>query len=272
MQIGLRMSRIALGLEYDGSAFCGWQTQTSGCSVQDVLERALSEIAGASVTTICAGRTDAGVHALAQVAHFDAPARRPQSAWVRGVNALLPAGACVLWAKEVDEDFHSRYGALSRTYVYYLLERAQRPALLANRVGWFHLPLSLERMQQAANCLLGEHDFSAFRAAECQASSPVRTLLGLQIERRGALMRFELRANAFLQHMARNIVGSLVYVGSGRQGVQWMRDVLESRDRNRAAPTFPAAGLYLWHVEYPERWQLPAAQDPAAVEAVLSAG
>jgi tRNA pseudouridine38-40 synthase len=263
------MSRIALGLEYDGAAFCGWQTQPGGCSVQDALERALSEIAGHPAATVCAGRTDAGVHALGQVVHFDTPARRPPSAWVRGVNALLPPAAGVLWAQEVDEDFHSRYGALARTYLYYLLERPQRPALAASRVGWFHLALSVEKMQQAAECLLGEHDFSAFRAAECQAKSPVRTLTRLQIERRGALLRFELRANAFLQHMARNIVGSLVYVGCGRQSVPWLLEVLESRDRSRAAPTFSAAGLYLAKVEYPARWQLPPAQDPATLEAIL---
>jgi tRNA pseudouridine38-40 synthase len=266
------MSRIALGLEYDGTAFCGWQTQPDGCSVQDALERALSEIAGRPVATICAGRTDAGVHALGQVVHFDCPARRPLSAWERGVNALLPAAACVLWSKEVEEEFHSRYSALARTYVYYLLERAQRPALLAGRVGWFHQPMSMEKMQEAARCLLGEHDFSAFRAAECQARSPVRTIFRLEIERRGALLRFEMRANAFLQHMVRNIVGSLVYVGSGRQDVQWMRDVLESRDRNNAAPTFSAAGLYLAQVEYPARWQLPPAQGMTATEALLAAG
>ncbi len=266
------MARIALGLEYDGAAFCGWQTQAGGCSVQDALERALSKIAGQTVGTVCAGRTDSGVHALAQVVHFDPPAPRPPSAWVRGVNTLLPEEACVLWAKEVDEDFHSRYSALSRTYVYYLLERSQRPALTASRVGWFHLPLSVDRMQMAAHCLLGELDFSAFRAAECQAKSPVRTLTRMQIERRGALLRFELRANAFLQHMVRNIVGSLVYVGCGRQSVEWLREVLESRDRNRAAPTFSAAGLYLAQVEYPARWQLPPAQDCSVIETTLAAG
>jgi len=265
------MSRIALGIEYDGTAFCGWQTQPDGCSVQDALERALSEIASHPAATICAGRTDAGVHALGQVVHFDTSARRPSSAWVRGVNALLPPAACVLWAREVGEDFHSRYSALARTYLYYLLERPQRPALAASRVGWFHLPLSMERMQQASHCLLGEHDFSAFRAAECQAASPMRTLTRLRIERRGALLRFELQANAFLQHMVRNIVGSLVYVGCGRQSVEWIGEVLESRDRNRAAPTFSASGLYLLKVEYPQRWHLPPSQDPAAIESILAA-
>jgi tRNA pseudouridine38-40 synthase len=266
------MARIALGIEYDGAAFCGWQTQPGGCSVQDALERALSEIAAHPVATICAGRTDAGVHALNQVAHFDTAALRPANAWVRGVNALLPGGACVLWSRDVDEQFHARYSALSRTYVYYLLQRPQRPALAAARVGWFHLPLSLERMQEAAQCLLGEHDFSAFRAAECQAANPVRTLTRVRVERRGALLRFELQANGFLQHMVRNIVGSLVYVGSGRQDVPWLREVLDSRDRSRAAPTFSAAGLYLAQVEYAARWKLPPPQGASELEAILCGG
>jgi tRNA pseudouridine38-40 synthase len=265
------MRKIALALEYDGTAFCGWQTQPDGCSVQDALEQALAQIAGQPIATVCAGRTDAGVHALNQVVHFETSAERPESAWVRGVNALLPAGAAVLWAKPVSNEFHARFSALSRRYVYFLLNRAQRPALLSARVGWFHLPLDETAMREAAQCLLGEHDFSAFRAAECQARSPVRTVSALAIERRGELLRFDLQANAFLQHMARNIIGSLVFVGAGRESARWLGEVLESRDRSRAAPTFSASGLYLAQVEYAPEWQLPGAQGSDALEAVLAA-
>jgi|SRR5581483_4114345 len=262
--------RIALGLEYDGSAFCGWQTQPAGCGVQDVLERALSEIADHAVETICAGRTDAGVHALSQVVHFDTGTTRRETAWVRGVNALLPAGACALWSRQVADDFHARFCATSRRYVYYLLNRPQRPALLANRVGWFHASLSEDAMRRAAAHLVGTHDFSAFRAAECQAKTPVRTLRSLEISRHDELVRFDFVANAFLHHMVRNLVGSLVYVGAGRQPPDWIRQVLEGRDRSKAAPTFPAAGLYFAAVEYEPRWQLPPAADTEAYERLLA--
>ncbi|HWQ37390.1 MAG TPA: tRNA pseudouridine(38-40) synthase TruA [Burkholderiales bacterium] len=265
------MPRIALGLEYDGAPFCGWQTQPGGCSVQDALERALSAIAGHRVEAVCAGRTDAGVHALHQVVHFDTDARRPHSAWVRGVNSLLPGGVCVLWAREVNEAFHARYCATSRGYTYYLLNRPERPALFATRVGWFHRPLDVELMREAARHLCGEHDFSAFRSAECQARNPVRTLIRLDIERRGPLVRFDLCANAFLHHMVRNVVGSLVYVGSGRKPARWVLELLESRDRRLAAPTFPALGLYLSQVEYPAHWSLPAAPPIDALESILTA-
>jgi len=254
--------RIALGLEYDGSRFCGWQTQPGGCGVQDALERALAQIAGAPVATTCAGRTDAGVHALAQVVHFDTSARRPPTAWVRGTNALLPAALAVTWSREVAPDFHARYCAESRSYRYLLLNRGVRPGAQHGRVGWFHHPLDLEAMQAAAQCLVGRHDFSAFRAAECQARSPVRTLHGLDIRRHGELVVFDLRANAFLQHMVRNIVGSLVYVGKGRYPPDWLASVLAARDRALAAPTFDAAGLYLAAVGYAAAWGLP--QGPQA--------
>jgi tRNA pseudouridine38-40 synthase len=225
--------------------------------VQDALEAALAGIAGAPVAVTAAGRTDRGVHARAQVVHFDTGARRPESAWVRGVNALLPDSVAVLWSKEVPEDFHARYSAVSRSYRYRLLNRPQRPALEATRVGWFPLPLNIESMQQAADFLLGEHDFSAFRSSECQAKTPVRTLHALHIEAQGERIDFVLRANAFLHHMVRNIVGTLVYVGKGRQPPQWVREVLLSRQRSRAAPTFGAAGLYLEAIEYPSKWDLP---------------
>lgn len=252
--------RIALGLEYDGSVFCGWQTQPSACAVQDAVERALSRIAGHQVSTVCAGRTDAGVHALAQVVHFDTHARRAPLAWVRGTNALLPPGAAVLWAREVGEGFHARYSAVERRYRYVLLNRAVRPAVSAHRVGWFHVPLAVDRMQDAARLLVGEHDFSAFRSSECQARSPVRTLRRLDIERRGDYLLFEFSANAYLHHMVRNIVGALVYVGKGRYPPEWIAEVLRGRDRTLAAPTFDAAGLYLTRVVYDAAWGLPTAR------------
>ncbi len=255
--------RMALGIEYDGSGFCGWQTQPAGCAVQDRLEAACSSIAGVPVSTVCAGRTDAGVHALGQVVHFDCDIERPLSAWVRGVNALLPSAMAVTWAQPVDDDFHARFSAKSRTYRYVLLNDAVRPAADHGRVGWFHAPLDLGRMRAAAATLIGEHNFSAFRAAECQAKSPVRTLHAASIGSSGPYLIFEFRANAFLHHMVRNLVGSLVYVGKGKYAPEWMSDVLHGRDRALAAPTFDASGLYLVHVEYDRRWNIPAPRSRA---------
>ena len=250
--------RLALGIEYDGSRFLGWQTQPAGGAVQDALEPALSGIAGEPVTVTCAGRTDRGVHALEQVVHFDTNAARPLAAWVRGVNATLPESIAVLWAHEVPEAFHARYSAASRTYRYVLVNRAVRPALAARHVGWFHGALDVDAMRQAALHLVGEHDFSAFRSSECQAKSPVRTLHELRIEKRGERIDFVVRANAFLHHMVRNLVGSLVYVGKGKHPPGWVRDVLEARERARAAPTFASEGLYLEKVQYEPHWNLPA--------------
>ena len=260
--------RVALGIEYDGAAFCGWQTQPSRCGVQDHVEAALAHIAGERVATVCAGRTDAGVHALDQVVHFDTAAQRPESAWVRGVNASLSAGCAVLWAREMPDAFHARYSAVNRCYRYLLLNRAVRPGVAQRRVGWFHLPLDVERMRQAAALLAGEHDFSAFRSSECQARSPVRELRRVDIDRRGDLVVFELCANAFLHHMVRNLVGTLVYVGKGKHPPEWVGDVLASRDRARAAPTFDAAGLYLARVDYDASWNLPAPRAHAFEELV----
>ncbi|MBC7802435.1 MAG: tRNA pseudouridine(38-40) synthase TruA [Candidatus Parcubacteria bacterium] len=251
-------TRIALGIEYDGSRFLGWQTQPGGGTVQDALEGALSRIADAPVGVACAGRTDRGVHARAQVVHFDTGAERPDSAWVRGANALLPEAVAVLWSQSVAPDFHARYSARSRTYRYVLLNRPVRPALAARYAGWHHAPLEIESMRQAAALLIGEHDFSAFRAAECQAKSPVRTLHEIDIERDGERIEFRLRANAWLQHMVRNIVGTLVYVGKGKHPPHWAQLLLESRNRARAAPTFGPEGLYLEAVEYEPRWNIPA--------------
>jgi len=226
--------------------------------VQDALEQALAAIAGEPIAVTCAGRTDRGVHARAQVAHFDTEASRPDSAWVRGTNALLPDSVAVLWCAAVGGDFHARYGALSRTYRYELINRPVRPAIAARFAGWFHAALDVPAMREAAAVLAGEHDFSAFRSAECQAKSPVRTVHALEIERRGEKIDFVIRANAFLHHMVRNIVGTLVYVGKDRRPAQWVKEILDSRDRSRAAPTFAPEGLYLESVEYDRKWNLPA--------------
>ena len=225
--------------------------------MQDALEPALAAIAGTTISVTAAGRTDRGVHARSQVVHFDSAASRPASAWVRGVNALLPDSVAVLWSQEVPDEFHARYSALSRTYRYELLNRSVRPALEASHVGWFHLPLDVERMREAAALLVGEHDFSAFRSSECQAKTPVRTLHALDIEARGERIDFVLRANAFLHHMVRNIVGTLVYVGKEKHPPSWVREVLLSKNRSKAAPTFGPQGLYLEKIQYDARWGLP---------------
>ena len=251
--------RIALGIEYCGSAYCGWQTQPSRCAVQDHLEKALVEIAGAPVATMCAGRTDAGVHALHQVVHFDTVADRPLSAWVRGVNSWLPRDIAVLWAQQVDDGFHARYSAVRRRYRYVLLNHPVRAGLDDGRAGWFHMPLDVETMQKAADLLIGEHDFSAFRSSECQARSPVRRLESLTITSVGPFLRFDFCANGFLHHMVRNIMGCLVFVGKGRGDAAWMADVLASRDRTRGAPMFDAAGLYFTGAEYDAKWGIPYA-------------
>ncbi|TSA12707.1 MAG: tRNA pseudouridine(38-40) synthase TruA [Betaproteobacteria bacterium] len=249
--------KIAIGIEYDGSHFHGWQSQPSGDTVQDLVERALGSIAGEPVRLSAAGRTDAGVHALAQVAHFETASVRPNSAWVRGVNAMLPQAVAVQWAAQVSDDFHARYSAVSRTYRYVLSTSPVRPALHHGRIGWFHLPLNLNAMRSAIVCLEGEHDFSAFRSSECQAKSPVRILRSWNIERRGGYLFFEFNANGFLHHMVRNIVGCLVYVGKGRHPPGWLTEVLASRDRRKAAPTFSPDGLYFSAVEYAPGWKLP---------------
>ncbi|AVR88118.1 tRNA pseudouridine(38-40) synthase TruA [Thauera aromatica] len=251
------MKRIVLGLEYAGDAFCGWQSQAHGRTVQDVLEAALGRIAAEPVRLHCAGRTDTGVHASVQVVHFDTRAQRPLSAWVRGVNALLPATVVVRWSVEADQDFHARYLATERRYRYILHNAPTRPALLAGRVGWFHLPLDEGRMAEAAACLVGTHDFSSFRAAGCQSKTPVRVMHEARVGRQGDYLLFDFRANGFLHHMIRNLVGALVYVGKGRYPPSWMGELLQARDRSRAAPTFAADGLYLCGVSYPPRWSLP---------------
>lgn len=249
--------RIALGLEYDGTAFCGWQTQPARCGVQDHLQVALTRFADVSVEVVAAGRTDTGVHATAQVVHFDTDAKRELQGWVRGTNAYLCEAARVLWATQVPPDFHARYSARSRTYCYLLSNEPVAPAVLRGRVGWFHRPLDVERMAEAAALLVGEHDFSAFRDSECQARSPVRHLHEARVAAIGPLIVFTFRANAFLHHMVRNLVGSLVYVGAGRQPPGWVGELIALRDR-AAAPTFAPEGLYLAAVEYDRAFALPS--------------
>ncbi len=251
--------RIALGVEYDGSGFRGWQSQADGVTVQDTLERALTQIAASPVRVQASGRTDTGVHATVQVVHFDTDTLRPDSAWVRGTNALLPAGVAVRWAALVPDDFNARFSARARSYRYVLYNDAVRPALAASLVGWFHRPLDEGLMRDAASRLIGEHDFSAFRSSECQARSPVRTLRELVVTRRADWITLDLTANAFLHHMVRNIAGALIGVGCGRRDPAWLDELLAQRDRRLSAPTFSAAGLYLVGVDYDAHWGLPAA-------------
>ena len=253
--------RIALGVEYDGRPYCGWQSQNDVMTVQDVLQKAVGKIADASISVVAAGRTDAGVHALEQVVHFDTEAKRPLSAWVRGVNSELPDSIAVRWAHVVTEEFHARFSAEGRSYRYFLINRPVRSAVQAGRAGWFHLPLDIAAMQQAALCLLGEHDFSAFRAAECQAKSPVKRMNSVEINREGEMLVFDFSANAFLHHMVRNLVGCLVYVGKGKYPPSWLYEVLAGRERRKAAPTFMPDGLYLRRILYDAKWGLPQIQD-----------
>lgn len=253
--------RMALGIEYFGRNFRGWQSQAGGGTVQDALESALAAIAGGPVATLCAGRTDAGVHATQQVVHFDVSVDRPLSAWVRGVNAHLPDGVAVRWAQPVSDEFHARFSAQGRRYRYLLLNRPQRPGLWQGRVGWFHLPLDLAAMQDACGRLPGEHDFSAFRAAQCQAKSPVKTMYAASVRQCGALLVFDFAASAFLHHMVRNLVGALVHVGKGAQSPDWMDALLRMRDRTLAAPTFSPDGLYFRGPIYDPVWELPEIRD-----------
>jgi tRNA pseudouridine38-40 synthase len=256
--------RYALCLEYDGRGFCGFQSQPAGCGVQDALERALAIVASEPVRVTAAGRTDAGVHATAQVVHFDTTADRSDTAFVRGVNAHLERAASVLWAQPVDAQFHARFAARWRHYTYVLMDRAARPGLDAGRVGWYHGPLDVAAMRAAAQTLVGTRDFSAFRASECQAKSPVRTLCVADVQRDGSLVRFDFTANAFLQHMIRNLVGALVYVGAQRQPPQWLETLLAGRDRTRAAPTFAPDGLYFTGADYDPGFGLPPTRRPVA--------
>lgn len=258
------MKRIALGLQYEGTPWQGWQTQPHRQTVQDVLEAALEKFCCGPLPTTCAGRTDAGVHATGQVVHFDTEASRELFSWVRGVNAFLPASVAVRWAAEVEggeHGFHARFSALARTYHYLIYNHPVRSPLWSGRAGWVFRPLDEGAMMQAAQALVGEHDFSAFRAAECQALSPVRAMQAISVRRRGELVVVTLRANAFLHHMVRNIVGSLIQVGNGNRPPGWIAELLAGRNRELAAPTFSPDGLYLAQVDYDARWGLPAMPD-----------
>lgn len=251
--------RIALGLSYLGSAYQGWQSQPSGQTVQDHLERALAQFADVpAISTLCAGRTDAGVHGLGQVVHVDTDISRAMNSWVRGTNRYLPADIAVQWAHEVPDAFHARASAVARRYAYVLLESPVRPSLEAGRAGWVFRPLDQMAMESAAAHLVGEHDFSSFRAAQCQALSPVKHLRRIDIRRRGAYWRFDFEANAFLHHMIRNLMGCLVAVGQGLHPPGWVAEVREARSRDVAAPTFAPDGLYFLGPTYEAHWGLPA--------------
>ena len=255
-------SRIALAVEYNGSAYRGWQSQAKPAvaSVQDRLEAALSSIAAAPLRVNCAGRTDAGVHASYQVVHFDSPSPRSAKAWVCGANAMLPSDISVLWAQQVDPDFHARFSATARRYRYILLNQPQRSAHFAGRATLFDQPLDAELMHREAQCLLGEQDFTAFRAAACQSRSPMRNVHFVAVQRRDRLLVIDIAANAFLHHMVRNIVGALCAVGSAQQPPGWTEQLLLGRDRSLGAATAKPDGLYLVDVSYPERFGLPPAR------------
>lgn len=249
--------RVALGVEYDGTDFSGWQTQSGTRTVQDCLEQAVSRVADHQVQVVCAGRTDAGVHGVGQVVHFDTGAERAERSWVLGINANLPPDISVLWAKPVSNEFHARFGAVKRHYRYLILNRWVRPAVERNRMSWIHKSLDEQRMQQACAHLLGEHDFSSYRAVACQAKHPVRTVHSLIVTRRGEVVAIDIAANAFLHHMVRNIAGVLIAIGCGEQETDWTREVLEYRDRTLGGVTAPPQGLYFMAVEYPAHFNLP---------------
>lgn len=261
------LKRIALGIQYDGAPWQGWQTQLSGQTVQDRLQAALRKFTQTDIATTCAGRTDTGVHALEQVVHFDTILSREPFSWVRGLNAFLPPSIAVRWACEVVSEpadvFHARFSARSRTYHYALYNHPVRSPLLLGKAGWAFRPLDLEPMRTAARYLVGNHDFSAFRSSECQAKSPVKVMHDIRIERRGDLLVFTLHANAFLHHMVRNIIGSLIFTGAGSQPPEWMKKILDGRDRSCAAPTFMPDGLYLAKIDYDAKWGLPQEAAPA---------
>ena len=249
--------RIALGIEYDGQPYCGWQYQENSPSVQAVLEKALSCVAVKPIRVICAGRTDTGVHAVEQVVHFDTDVQREDKAWVKGSNVNLPASVRVIWVKAVSDNFHARFSAVRRRYRYVIFNRDVRPAFLAGRVAFDYRPLDEARMQQAAQYLLGEQDFNAYRAVACQAKSPVRTVYRLDVTRRDELILIDIEANAFLHHMVRNIAGVLMTIGAGEQEPVWARQVLQGRDRRLGGVTGSPDGLYLMEVVYPEEFGLP---------------
>jgi tRNA pseudouridine38-40 synthase len=250
--------RLALGICYRGQGYNGWQSQPGGRTVQDHLEQALSQFAAVPVRTLCAGRTDTGVHGLNQVIHIDPPVQREMASWVRGTNRYLPADIAVQWCQEVGDDFHARNSAQGRRYAYLLLESVVRPAIESGAAGWVFRPLQADAMRAAAGMLIGEHDFSAFRSSECQAASPVKQMRSIAIGRVGAYWRFDFDGSAFLHHMVRNVMGCLVAIGTGQKSPEWMGEVLASRSREAAAPTFPADGLYFVGPYYDPRFAIPS--------------
>ena len=249
--------RIALGIEYDGRPYCGWQYQDHSPSVQVVVEQALSNVAAQPIRVICAGRTDTGVHAAEQVVHFDTDVIREDKAWVKGSNVNLPTSVRVLWVRNVSDSFHARFSAVRRRYRYVIFNRNVRPSFLAGRVAFDYRPLDEARMQEAAQYLLGKHDFNAYRAVACQAKSPIRTVYRLDVTRRDELILIDIEANAFLHHMVRNIAGVLMAIGAGEQEPVWAKQVLQGRDRCLGGVTGPPDGLYLVEVVYPEEFGLP---------------
>lgn len=251
------LTRYALGIRYDGSRYHGWQSQGDLSTIQRQLETALSRVANHPVKVICAGRTDAGVHATAQVVHFDSHAKRSEYSWMFGANSSLPSDISVVWSRQVSTEFHARFSATARRYRYVLFNHESRPGILKHAVGWHYRHLDETLMQQAANYLLGQHDFSSFRGAACQAKSPVRTLYQLDVKRQGRMIVIETQANAFLLHMVRNITGVLITVGEGRQPPEWVKEVLEARDRRQGGVTISPAGLYLVEVHYPSAFNIP---------------
>ena len=248
--------RIALGVEYDGSQYHGWQAQTGLHTVQQVLESALSQLADTQLGVVCAGRTDTGVHATNQVVHFDCDIERPIRSWINGTNAFLPKNVCVKWAKIMPDDFHARYSALSRRYRYVIYNSQIRPALLRSNLTWNYRNLDHEAMALAGQFLLGENDYTSFRSVECQSNTPMRRVIDLQVQRSGELVIIDITANAFLHHMVRNIAGVLMAVGSNRKKVEWVQEVLHARDRRLGAETAPPYGLYLVHVAYPDKFEV----------------
>ncbi|AJI84227.1 tRNA pseudouridine(38-40) synthase [Yersinia enterocolitica] len=249
--------KIALGIEYNGSRYFGWQRQQEVASVQACLEAALSKVANEPIGVLCAGRTDAGVHATGQVVHFITTAERKDAAWTMGVNSHLPPDIAVRWVKTVDDGFHARFSATARRYRYIIFNHRYRPAVLAQGVTHCYMPLDAEKMEQAAQCLLGEHDFTSFRAIQCQSRTPWRNVKHVKVTRHGAYIVVDIKANAFVHHMVRNIVGSLIEIGCGNQSVTWMAELLALKDRARAAATAKAEGLYLVSVDYPDHFALP---------------
>jgi len=249
--------RIALGVEYDGTPFCGWQSQPTRCGVQDALELAIANIAQQPIRIHAAGRTDTGVHALLQIVHFDTDVIRSDNAWVRGVNAYLPSTIRVLWSKLVNDDFHARFSATRRCYEYLLVNAPVAPAILNAKAGWYHQPLDFAAMKEATTYFLGQHDFSAFRASECQAKSPIRTMYEASVNSYGNKVVFQFVANAFLQHQVRNMIGALIYIGKGKYLPNHIETLLAQKNRKLSPPTFSADGLYLSGVEYDPMWGLP---------------